>query len=104
MSNNNKVFVGNLSWSATDQDLEDTFASFGNITEAKIVLDRESNKSRGFGFVTFASDAEASKAVAEMDGRDMMGRPVAVKIAENKPRGDRGAGSGDRRGGYSPRY
>ncbi len=96
----NKVYVGNLSWQASEQDLKDLFAGAGNITEAKIVMDRETNRSKGFAFVTFATDEDATKAIQSFDQSDFMGRPLRVSIAENKPRdntrgGDRGGRSRD---------
>ncbi|MBU0668215.1 RNA-binding protein [Patescibacteria group bacterium] len=83
----NKLFVGNIDWSATDDDLRAAFASFGDIEEVAIVKDKFSGRSKGFGFVTFASEEDAQKAIAEMDGYDLKGRKIAVSEARPpKPR------------------
>jgi RNA recognition motif-containing protein len=91
----NRLYVGNLPYSVTELDLRDLFAPMGTVTEAKIVTDRETGRPRGFGFVEMSNDAEAKKAIAEIDGRDVQGRPVAVKEAEER----RGGGGGGGRGG-----
>lgn len=96
--NNNKVYIGNLSWQATEQDIKDLFAATGTVTEAKIVMDRETNRSKGFAFVTFENDEQATKAIQNFDQSDFMGRPLKVSIAENKPKDSRGPRpGGDRR-------
>lgn len=76
-----KLFVGNLAWSTTDQDLLDAFSSFGEVISAKVVTDRETGRSRGFGFVEFADEAAAQAAVEAMDGKDLGGRPIHVSVA-----------------------
>jgi RNA recognition motif-containing protein len=94
----NKIFVGNLSYNTNDDSLRDAFASFGSVTEAKVILDRESGKSRGFGFVEFSTSDEADKAIADMDGQELDGRALTVNVAqERKPRD--GGGGGGRGGG-----
>lgn len=79
----NKVFVGNLSYTADPADLEEAFKEFGAIDEVKIVKDRDSGKSRGFGFITFSSDDEAQRALV-MNGREIDGRKIRVSKAEEK--------------------
>ena len=92
----NKLFVGGLSWGTDDHGLREAFERFGTVTEAKVITDRDSGRSRGFGFVTFSSDAEAEEAMSATDGTELDGRTIRVNPAENKPRrNDRG---GDRRG------
>lgn len=85
----NKLFVGSLSWNTDDRGLEAAFARFGEITDAKVVTDRETGRSRGFGFVTFADPAAAKKAVQEMNGAELDGRNLAVDVAQ-----ERGGGGG----------
>ena len=81
-----KLFVGGLSWDTDDTSLRTAFEAFGHVEEAKVVADRETGRSRGFGFVTF-SDPEATKtAMAEMDGRELDGRNVRVNEANERPR------------------
>jgi RNA recognition motif-containing protein len=92
----NRLYVGNLPYSVTELDLRDLFAPMGTVTEAKIVTDRETGRPRGFGFVEMSNDAEAKKAIAELDGRDVQGRPVAVKEAEERRGGGGGGGGGGR--------
>lgn len=92
-----KLFVGGLAWATTDQSLYDAFTEFGEVTDAKVVTDRETGRSRGFGFVTFADDKAAEAAVAGMDGRDLDGRTINVDEArERAPRGGGGGGGGRR--------
>jgi cold-inducible RNA-binding protein len=104
-----KLFVGGLSWGTTDDGLHQAFERFGEIAEAKVITDRETGRSRGFGFVTFANDEGAMSAVSEMNGAQLDGRTIRVNEAENQvPRragggGDRGGRGGHRgggRGGY----
>ena len=93
-----KLFVGGLSWGTTDDGLHGAFSQFGEIVEAKVITDRETGRSRGFGFVTFANDEGATKAIAEMDGTELDGRTIKVNEAEDKPARSGGGGGG--RGGY----
>jgi cold-inducible RNA-binding protein len=96
-----KLFVGGLSWGTTDDGLHSAFSQFGEIVEAKVITDRETGRSRGFGFVTFANDEGATKAIAEMDGTELDGRTIKVNEAEAKPpRSGGGGGGGGGRGGY----
>lgn len=80
----NKLYVGNLSYNAADTDLAAAFEQHGEITEAKIIYDRETNRSKGFGFVTFASEDAAQTALAELNGTEFMGRNLNVKEAEER--------------------
>jgi RNA recognition motif-containing protein len=81
---NNKLFVGNIPWDATDEDLKNLFAAHGEVTSARIVTDKATGRSRGFGFVEMASDDMAQAAIKALDGTDFMGRPISVNVA--KPR------------------
>lgn len=93
-----KLYVGNLSYSTTDESLNGAFAAFGTVASARVIMDRETGRSKGFGFVEMTSDEEAQKAVAEMDGKDLDGRNL--KVAEAKPMeaGRGGVGGGGPRG------
>lgn len=83
-----KLFVGGLSWDTTDVGLRNAFASYGEITEAKVITDRETGRSRGFGFVTFTRDEDAQTAISKMDGTSLDGRVIKVNEAQEKsPRG-----------------
>ena len=96
----NKLFVGGLSWNTTDEDLRQAFEQFGAVTEAKVISDRETGRSRGFGFVTFGDGESAKNATAKMDGANLDGRTIRVNEAEDKPReGGRGGGGGFGGGG-----
>ena len=94
-----KLYVGNLSWHTTDEGLRQAFERFGAVTDARVVTDRETGRSRGFGFVTFGSDDDANSAVSGMDGAQLDGRPI--KVSEAKDNGFRGGsgGGGGRPGG-----
>jgi RNA recognition motif-containing protein len=101
----NKLYVGNLSFNTTENDLSDAFAAHGTVTETNLMMDRETGRPRGFGFVTMSSVAEAQKAIEALNGRDMDGRALTVNVA--KPREERtGGGGGGRReyGGSSGGY
>ncbi|HEU4966695.1 MAG TPA: RNA-binding protein [Candidatus Saccharimonadales bacterium] len=82
-----KLFVGSLAFSATDDDLAQFFASAGTVVSAKVVIDRDTNRSKGFGFVEMSSDAEAKKAIEQLDGKELNGR--AINVSEARPREDR---------------
>jgi len=88
----NKLFVGNLSFKTTENELQDAFSAFGTVTEANLMMDRMTNRPRGFGFVTMSSAEEAQKAIEGMNGKDMDGRALTVNIA--RPREERPAGGG----------
>src|SRR5258708_32050288 len=83
----NKLFVGNLSFNTTENDLQDAFAAFGTVTEANLMMDRATSRPRGFGFVTMGSEAEAQAAIAGLNGKELDGRALTVNIA--KPREER---------------
>ncbi len=93
----NKLFVGGLSWDTDDHSLNDAFAAHGTVREAKVIKDRDSGRSRGFGFVTMSSDAEAEAAIAALDGQSLDGRTIRVNEAQE--RGSRGGGRRDGGGG-----
>lgn len=94
-----KAFVGGLAWATTSDSLRAAFEACGTITECKVVDDRETGKSRGFGFVTFADAADCKKAIETMNGAMVDGRAIRVNEAENKPRsGGFGGGGGGGRG------
>ena len=90
----NKLYVGNLSWNSTEDDVSDAFSAFGTVTSVNLITDRETGRPRGFGFVEMSSDAEAQAAVEGLDGRNLDGRDIKVNIA--KPRENRGGGGGRR--------
>lgn len=90
----NKVFVGSLSWNTDEAGLRQAFSQFGEIVEARVISDRETGRSRGFGFVTFNSPEEAQKAIEEMNGRSLDGRAIKVNEAQDKPRSPRGGNNG----------
>jgi len=92
-----KLFVGGLSWNTTDEGLREAFARFGQVVEAKVVSDRETGRSRGFGFVSYQDAAEGAAAQQAMDGASLDGRSIRVNPAEDKPSGGGGGGG---RGGF----
>src|SRR6476469_3665890 len=96
----NKLYVGNLPYSFRDSDMEQAFAQYGTVTSAKVIMDRDSGRSKGFGFVEMGSPAEAQAAIEGMNGRDMGGRGLVVNEARPmEPRsGGGGGGFGGRRG------
>src|SRR5688572_9151048 len=94
-----KLFVGGLSWNTTDEGLQDAFSAFGEVMDAKVITDRETGRSRGFGFVTFADADAASQAMSQMDGSELDGRRIRVNEAEDRPRGGGGGGRGGFGGG-----
>ena len=94
-----KLFVGGLSWDTTDEGLRQAFASFGELAEVKVITDRETGRSRGFGFVSFEQEDDAKRAIAEMNGKTLDGRTLKVDAAEDKPRGEGRSGGGGQRGG-----
>ncbi len=96
---NNRLYVGNLSYDVTTDSLRACFAEVGNVTDTHVMKDRDTGRARGFGFVTMATDAEASHAVAQLNGAMFEGRPLRVNVAEQRPtRG--GPGGGGRSGGH----
>src|SRR5260370_28482889 len=96
-----KLYVGNLTYGVTDSTLEQMFAAHGTVESAQVIMDRDTGRSKGFGFVEMKTDQEAQAAIAAMNGKDFEGR--ALTVNEAKPREDRGGsrgGSRGRRGGY----
>jgi RNA recognition motif-containing protein len=93
-----KLFVGNLDFKVTENDLHDAFAAHGTVVEANLVTDRATGRPRGFAFVTMSTPEEAEKAISAMNGKDMGGRALSVNIA--RPREERPGGGGGHRGGY----
>lgn len=96
---NNRLYVGNLSYDVTKEALQACFAEFGNVTDAHVVMDRESGRPRGFAFVTMMTDEEATKAVSQLNGAMFEGRALRVNVAEERSQGGRGGGGG-RSGGH----
>jgi len=94
-----KLYVGNISFNTTNQDLNDLFGAVGTVESANVVEDRETGRSRGFGFVEMASKEEAENAIAQLNGKEVDGREL--KVNEAKPREDRGGGGGGGYGGGS---
>jgi RNA recognition motif-containing protein len=95
-----KLYVGNLPFSATDQILSDTFAQCGTVDSAKIITDRDTGRSKGFGFVEMSTEAEAQNAINKLNGIDYNGRALTVNEAKPMaPRENRGGGGGGGRGG-----
>jgi len=86
-----RLFVGNISYRMTEDDLRDTFGEFGNVTDAHIVTDRETGRSRGFAFVEMADDGDAEKAIEALNGKELEGRSLTVNVA--RPREERGGGT-----------
>jgi cold-inducible RNA-binding protein len=94
---NVNIYVGNLPFTATDQELTSLFSQFGEVTTARVVQDQHSGRSKGFGFVEMSSPEEAKRAIEELDNSDFSGRPI--KVNEARPREDRGPRSGGGGGG-----
>jgi RNA recognition motif-containing protein len=99
----NKLYVGNISFNVTENDLHDAFAAHGTVVEANLMVDRMSGRPRGFGFVTMSTAEEAQKAIEALNGASLDGRNLTVNIArpkEERSGGGGGGGGGGRRGGY----
>lgn len=94
------IYVGNLSYQTTEDDLRDAFGAHGEVTSAAVIRDKYSDQSKGFGFVEMANDSEARAAIEALDGTEIMGRQV--KVNEARPRPERGSGGGGG-GGRGPR-
>jgi RNA recognition motif-containing protein len=105
-----RIYVGNLSFQTTSDSLREAFAQFGQVTDAKVMTDRETGQARGFAFVTMGSAAEAAKAIAAMNGAMLDGRPLRVNEAEERQNRSGGGGGGGggfgggRGGGRRERY
>jgi cold-inducible RNA-binding protein len=94
-----KLFCGGLSWGTTDESLRAAFEQFGAVSDSKVIMDRDTGRSRGFGFVTFDDGDAADRAIAELDGQQLDGRAIRVNEALDKRRGGGGGGGGYRGGG-----
>ncbi|MEM9453230.1 MAG: RNA-binding protein [Myxococcota bacterium] len=98
---NQRLFVGNLSFQTSEEDLRSAFSEHGEVVDAKIITDRETGRSRGFGFLTMGTDDAARSAIEAMNGFELDGRPLRVNEAEERrPRGGGGGGGGGRGGGF----
>jgi RNA recognition motif-containing protein len=93
-----KLYVGNLTYSTTASDLEQMFAQFGTVESAQVIADRDTGRSKGFGFVEMGSDQEAQAAIAALNGKEINGR--ALTVNEARPKEGGGGGGGGGRGGY----
>ncbi|MBD3343757.1 MAG: RNA-binding protein [Chitinivibrionales bacterium] len=98
----NKLYVGNLSYSVGDAELQELFSPYGTVSSAQVINDRETGRSKGFGFVEMGSDEEANAAIAALNGKENGGRPLTVN--EAKPKTDRGGRGGYGGGGGRNRY
>src|SRR5207253_1020856 len=94
------IYVGNLPWSTTTDDLYALFQQYGQVQRAQVVTDRETGRSRGFGFVEMPNDAEAQAAIAALNEQPWNGRPLTVNVAQPRAAGPGGGGGGGGRGGY----
>ncbi len=97
---NNKLFVGNLSFQTTENELHDAFAAHGTVMEANLMVDRMTGRPRGFGFVTMSTPEEAQKAIDGLHGKQLGGRAITVNIARPREERPPGGGGGGGRGGY----
>jgi cold-inducible RNA-binding protein len=94
----NKLYVGNLPYTFSDDDMHRTFVEFGSVSSAKVIMDRDSGRSKGFGFVEMATAAEATAAIAALHGKDLGGRDMVVNLAKPmEPRPPRAGGNGGNR-------
>src|SRR6202521_3988291 len=91
-----RLYVGNLAWGVSDQDLQEVFAEAGKVESSQVIIDRATNRSRGFGFVEMATDEAADAAIKNLNGRDLKGRPIRVNEAQARTGGGGGAGGGMR--------
>jgi RNA recognition motif-containing protein len=92
-----RLYVGNLAWTVTDQDLQDVFSEAGTVDSSQVIIDRATNRSRGFGFVEMATDEAAETAIKTLNGRDIKGRPIRVNEAQARSGGGGGHGPGSGR-------
>src|SRR5688572_303346 len=98
-----KLFVAGLPYDLDDAELEEFFEKFGKVVSARVSMDRETGKSKGFGFVEMENDAEAKEAIEHLDGISLGKKPLVVKQAEDKPGGGGGGGGFNKRPGYGDR-
>ena len=101
---NSKLFVGNLSFNTTENDLQDTFAAYGTVTETNLMMDRATGRPRGFGFITMGTPEEAQAAIDALNGKDLGGRALTVNVAKPREEGRTGGHSSGGRREYSQRY
>ncbi|GJQ13493.1 hypothetical protein GpartN1_g5284.t1 [Galdieria partita] len=94
----NRVFVGGLPWSVSEEDLRETFSKYGEVVDARVVVERETGRSRGFGFVSYAEGSSVEECIAALDGQDMQGRTIRVNKAMSREQRE-GGGDFPRRGG-----
>jgi RNA recognition motif-containing protein len=95
-----KLYVGNLPFSATEEDISAKFSQCGTVESAKLITDRDTGRSKGFGFVEMSTDAEAQAAIDQLNGQDYNGRPMTVNEARPQKKSPRPGGGGGGRGGY----
>jgi RNA recognition motif-containing protein len=95
-----KLFIGGLSWNTDDSTLRARFEEFGAVADAVVIRERETGRSRGFGFVTFAEESQADAAVAQMDNQEFEGRTIRVSKAQERQEGERRPFNGERRNDY----
>ena len=98
------IYVGNLPYDAMDNDLQTHFEQYGSVTSARVIIDRMSGRSKGFGFVEMPENAEAEKAIESTNGVDFMGRPLKVNESQPRPQNDRGGGGGGGGGDRDKRW
>ncbi|KAG0251919.1 hypothetical protein DFQ27_008425 [Actinomortierella ambigua] len=94
MSTSSKLFVGNLSWHTTDDSLRDAFGAYGHVTDVIVMRDRDTGRSRGFGFVTLDNQTDAEKAIEQLNGVELDGRAIKVNLAIQRERSERSGGYG----------
>ncbi len=94
------IYVGNLPYAATDNDLQELFANYGTVTSARVIMDRMTGRSKGFGFVEMPERAEADQAIEAINGSDFQGRPLRVNESQPRPRNDGGRRGGGGGGGF----
>ncbi len=99
-----KLYVGNLSYKLSDDDLQQLFSAFGTVSSAQVVMDRETGRAKGFGFVEMSTDDEASAAINGLNGKEVDGRALTVNEARPKPEGGSRGGRGGFGGGKRERY
>lgn len=96
-----KLFIGSLAWATNDDSLKDLFSTVGTVVSASVIMDRETNRSKGFGFVEMSTDDEAKAAVEQLNGKDLDGRAIVVNEARPREERPRGGGGGGGYGGGS---
>lgn len=100
---NSKIYVGSLAYEVTSDDLQDYFSQYGNIAEVKLIIDRETNRSKGFAFITYA-DQQAAQSALAADGDELQGRKIRVNMAREDNNGRRGGNGNRRHGGNGSRW